>query len=317
MRGQVDNQKIYQNLFSLLGKELKSTIKTFGAILVVIVIHSVIKSIGDGLENKSVSQITYYAQYILIVTLVMTNFSEIIVLVKNSVGDLVGFINCLLPILITLMITTGSVVSASMVQPVLLFIITFIGNMVINLLLPITLISTALGIVSKVSDKIQIDRIAKFFKSSVIWILGIVLTLFVGILSLEGTLTSNVDGVTAKTTKAAVSSLIPVVGKVLGDAVDSVMGCASVLKSAVGIVGVVVIIGICILPIIKLAILTITYNLASAACQPVADEKIVSLLGQMSDTFKVLLAIMVSVSVLLIIGVALVVRISNAGMMYR
>lgn len=317
MTGTIDNHKLYQSVLGLFGKEVKDTLKTFGAILVVIVIHSVLKSISDGLENKSVSQITYYAQYILIVTLIMTNFSQVISMVKNSIGDLVGFSNCLLPILITLMITTGNIVSAGMVQPILLFLITFIGNMVMNVLLPITLISTALGIVSKVSDRIQMDKLAKFFKSSVVWILGIALTLFVGVLSLEGTLTSNVDGVTSKTAKAAVSNLIPVVGKILGDAVDSVIGCASILKSAVGIVGVIVIIGICILPIIKLTILTVTYHLAAAACQPVADEKIVSLLGQMGDTFKVLLAIMISVSVLLMIGITLVLKISNSGLMYR
>ena len=48
-------------------------------------------------------------------------------------------------------------------------------------------------------------------KSSIVWTLGVILTLFIGVLSLEGTLTSSVDGITAKTTKAAVSSLIPVV----------------------------------------------------------------------------------------------------------
>ena len=42
-------------------------------------------------------------------------------------------------------------------------------------------------------------------------VLGIVLTIFVGVISLEGTLASSVDGITAKTAKAAVSSMIPVV----------------------------------------------------------------------------------------------------------
>ena len=106
LTGKIDNNSIYISVLNLFGKELKHSLKTFGAILVVIVVHSVLKSISDGLGNKSVSQITYYAQYILIVTLVMTNFSEIIVIVKDSIGDLVGFTNCLVPILITLMITT-------------------------------------------------------------------------------------------------------------------------------------------------------------------------------------------------------------------
>lgn len=104
------------------------------------------------------------------------------------------------------------------------------------------------------------------------------MTLFVTVLTLEGSLTETVDGVTAKTTKAAVSTLIPVVGKILGDATDAVIGCAGILKNAVGFVGIIVIFGICLLPIIKLTILTITYYLASAICQPIADTKIVNLL---------------------------------------
>lgn len=247
----------------------------------------------------------------------MSNFTDIINLAKTTIQNLVGFSYSLLPILMTLMMTTGSIASASAVQPVILFLITFIGNIITTFLLPLILIGTALSIISKVSDKVQIDKLSKYFKTSVIWILGIVLTVFVGVLSLEGSLTSSVDGITAKTAKAAVSNFIPVVGKILGDAVDTVIGCSNILKNAVGIVGVIVIIGICIMPIIKLTILTITYYIASAVCQPIADGKIVSLLSQMGDTFKVLLAMLISVSVMLIIGITLVIKISNSGLMYR
>ena len=204
-----------------------------------------------------------------------------------------------------------------MLQPIILFIITFIGNFISSVIIPFVLISTVLGIISKVSDRVQIDKLSKFFKSSVVWILGVVLTIFVGVVSLEGTLSSSVDGITAKATKAAVSSFIPVVGKILGDAVDTVMGCSSILKNAVGIVGVIIIIGICVIPIIKLTVLTIIYHLGSAVCQPIADDKIIKLLEQMGDTFKTLLAILCSVSVMLIIGVTLVIKISNSGLMYR
>lgn len=57
-----------------------------------------------------------------------------------------------------------------------------------------------------------------------------------GVLSLEGTLTSSVDGLTAKTTKAVVTSAIPVVGKLLGETVDAILGCSNILKNAVGFV---------------------------------------------------------------------------------
>jgi len=317
LTGEVDNKKIIKSIIGLLGKEIASSITVLGSIIIIIIIHSILKSISEGLENKSISQITYYVQYILIVTLIMTNFTQIVVMIKDSVNNLVGFMDCLIPILMTLIMATGSIASANLLQPIILFMITFIGNIINSIILPMVLVSTSLGIISKVSERIHVDKLSKFFKSSVVWVLGVILTLFVGIVSVEGSLSSSVDGLTAKTTKAAVSNFIPVVGKILGDAVDTVMGCSSILKNAVGLVGVIIIIGICVIPIVKLTILMIIYYIGAAICQPIADEKIIKLLDQMGDTFKTLLAILCSVSVMFIIGVTLVIKISNSGLMYR
>ncbi len=274
-------------------------------------------SISDSLKNKGVSQVTYFVELILIITLIVSTFSNCISLVKNTIQNLVGFSNSLIPILMTLMLTTGAITSAGMIQPILLLLINFIGNAISNFILPVVLISTSLNIISQISDEIKISKIPKFLNSATIWVLGIIMTLFVTVLSLEGSLTQTVDGVTAKTTKAAVSTVIPVVGKILGDATDAVIGCAGILKNAVGFVGVIVILGICLSPIIKLTILTITYYLASALCQPIADAKIVNLLGSVADTFKTLLAIIFCVTVLLIVGLTIVIKISNATLLYR
>jgi stage III sporulation protein AE len=183
--------------------------------MVIIIISSVLRSITDGLENKSVSQITYYITYILIVTIVMKNFSDIINMVKASIENLVAFTNCLIPLLITLMITTGNIASAGMLQPIILWIISFIGNFINVVLVPASLISVALSVISNVSDRVQIDKLSKYINTTVVWILGIVLTIFVGVSSLEGSITNGVDALTVKTTKAAVSNFIPIVGKIL------------------------------------------------------------------------------------------------------
>ena len=317
VQGKVNNQTIYKKIIKILGNEVNSNIKILISILVIIVIHGILKSITDSLENSNVSQIIYFVQYILIVTLIMSNFTEIIKLIKETANNLVGFINLLMPLLLTLMVYTGNITTSTVLEPILLFISNFIGNIIVNVLIPIVLIIVVFSIISKISDRVQVEKISKFLKAGVVWFLGVVLTIFVGVVSLEGTLSSSVDGITAKTAKAAVSSVIPVVGKVLGDVVDSVLGCGVILKNAVGVVGVIVIIGICILPVLKIATLSIMYSLASAVVQPVADDKIVKLLDEMSGVFKLLLAILCSLSVILIIGVTLVIKISNSGMMYR
>jgi len=317
IQGKIDNNKLYKIIIKLLGKEVSSSLKILISILVIIVIHGILKAITDGLENNSVSQIIYFVQYILIVTLIMSNFSEIIKLVKDTANDLVGFINVLIPLLLTLMVYTGNITTSTVIEPIVLAISNFVGNIIADVLIPIVLIIVTFSIVSKVSERVQVEKLSKFLKSGVVWFLGIVLTVFVGVVSLEGTLSSSVDGVTAKTAKAAVSTVIPVVGKILGDVVDSVLGCGVILKNAVGFVGVIVILSICIMPIIKIGTLSIIYSLASAVVQPIADEKIVKLLDEMSGVFKLLLGILCALSVILIIGITMVVKISNSGMMYR
>ena len=67
----------------------------------------------------------------------------------------------------------------------------------------------------------------------------------------------------------------------------------------------------------SLEILTICYKLVSSVCEPIADGKIVNLLEQIGDIFKILLAILASISFMVIIGTTLVIKISNSGMMYR
>lgn len=317
IKGETDNSNIYKKILSKLGNEVQNGVKSLACILAIIIIHSILKSISESLENDNISKLIYYVQYIAIITVIMSNFSDIITLVKDTTTNLIGFMNTLIPVLISLMLYTGSITTTSILEPIILFMINFIGNLIQNILMPIILIITSISIISKISDRVQIDKISKFLKSSTIWFLGIVLTIFVGVVSLEGTLASSVDGITAKTAKAIVSSAVPIVGKILGDVVDSVLGCGLILKNAVGFVGVIVIIGICIMPILKLTVLTFSYKLVASISEVIADSKIVKLLDEIGDIFKILLAILVTVTFMVIIGTTLLVKMSNTGMMFR
>lgn len=211
VKGNIDNSTFLKKIWEKLGAQIIDALKILINILIIILIHSILKSITDGLENSEVAKIVYYVQYILIVTIIMANFSDILKLINNTIDNLIGFSQSLIPLLITLMAYTGSVTTTTVIEPVLLFLIEFIANMIKVLIIPIVSIITVLIIVSNLTDRIQISKLGNFMKSSIIWSLGIILTLFVGVVSLEGSLTSSIDGVTAKTAKAAVSSLIPVV----------------------------------------------------------------------------------------------------------
>lgn len=222
-----------------------------------------------------------------------------------------------IPILIVLIISTGNIITGSISQKLIIFLISFIGGLVKNLIIPILLVSVAIGIVGGFSEKVQLNKLSKYLKSFIFWFFGIVLTLFVTSITLEGTLSSSVDGITAKTAKAAVSSLIPVVGKILGDATDTVIGSVFVLKNAFGIIGIVIIILVAIKPVLDLIISMALFYLLSAVTEIIAEEKIVKLINIIAESYKALFAILISVIILFLVGITLIIKISNNGMMYR
>lgn len=135
--GNIDNSSIINKILKLLGFELKSQISLLVSIIFIIVVHSVLKSISDGLENDEISKISYFVQYILIVSLIMNNFSDIIVSIKETIQSLVGFSYSLIPLLLTLMMITGKMITVSTIQPILLGLITFIGTFISNFILPL------------------------------------------------------------------------------------------------------------------------------------------------------------------------------------
>lgn len=306
-----------KNIGTFFLNEINLALSLLIGIIIIIVIHSIVKAIIENLENSSINQVIYFVQYLIIATVTINYFLDVLEITKETINNLVNFINSLIPLLMTLMLTTGSITTTTIVQPILIIMITFIGNFINLYLIPLLLVSISISIVSNLSDKVQIEKFSKFFKSSIVWILGIILTIFTCCLSLEGTLTSSVDGLTAKTAKAAVSNFIPVVGKILGDTVDSVIGCGNILKNSVGVIGIIIIIGIVAIPTIKILVMWLSFKLTAAVCEVVADVKIIKLLEQVADSYKILLAMLFSVSIMFIIGITLVLKITNSSLMYR
>lgn len=308
IKGQVDTDFIFNGVISTVKTQFSENISIMIKILIVIIIHSIVKSITDTLGNDSTSKIVYFLQYVIIVAMVLDSFGTIISITKNTISDIVFFMKILIPLLITLMITTGEITFANMVQPILIFMMNLIGELVDRFIIPLVMVSMILGIVSNFSKEISVDKLSKFAKKSCIWILGILLTIFVGTISLEGTLGKSVDNLTAKTAKAVVSDFIPVFGKILGDTAETIIGCSKVLKNTVGIIGVIVVLAIVLVPIIKIAILWLSFKFTSCLCEVIADEKIVKLIEQVSECYQILLGVLVAVSVMLIIGVTIVLK---------
>lgn len=113
-------------------------------VLIVIIIHSIFRAIIENLGNHASSKMIYFIQYLIIVTLITDSFVSVIDLTRDSIQEIVNFMNLLIPLLSTLMLTTGCITTTGIIQPIILFMISFIGNFISNFLIPMLLISITL-----------------------------------------------------------------------------------------------------------------------------------------------------------------------------
>lgn len=315
LNGKFDFNLLEINIFDPFKSEILEVLKILVIVLIVIIIHSIFKIIVQNLNNSSNVKIISFIQYLIIVSITLELFGVIISELKSVLDDLLVFMNMFVPFLSILIVSTGNVVTSSVIEGTLFFSIIFISNFIKKFLIPLYLIVITISVVSNFTDKFKLEKLSKFFRSSIIWILGIILTIFISILTMETEITSSVDSFTSKTTKAAISNFIPVVGKIMGDSVDAVLGSFNVLKNSVGVMGIIVVLSLTLFPIIKVFVMYVLFNLTSAFAEIVAEEKIVSLISNLSDCLRTFLGMLISISIMFIVEVVIVIKITNGIVM--
>src|SRR5699024_7581869 len=163
----------------------------------------------------------------------------------------------------------------------------------------------------------RITYLAKLFKNISLGTLGIISTLFLSVMSIQGTASAIQDGLALKTAKFVTGNFIPVVGKTFTDAVDIVLSASQTLKNSIGIVGVVIIVIYALFPAMKILAIGFIYKFAAAILQPVGDQSIVKALNMISNYTFYVLACLVAVSFMFFLSIVIIILASNISMFIK
>lgn len=122
-------------------------------------------------------------------------------------------------------------------------------------------------------------------------------------LSLTGILTGSADVAAAKAVKTAVSAALPVVGSIVADAASTVTSSAAILRSGIGIVGVVSVSAVCVTPYLQLAVHYVLYKLAAGIAESFADKRVGRLIDGFADVYGFLLGMVGVASLILFLSI--------------
>ncbi|ACL76260.1 stage III sporulation protein AE [Ruminiclostridium cellulolyticum] len=308
---------VINGLIKYLLKEVFLNADILIKIIVLCIICAILKNLQNSFLSESVGEMAFFVCYIVLVSVLMVSFSMAMKMCMEIIDNMVSFMHSIIPLLITLLATSGSISSAGVFQPVLVMLIEIGATVIKNFFIPLIFIVTILNIVNNISDKIQLTKLAGFMKQICTWGLGFILTIFIAIVSIQGSMGAVVDGVTSKTAKFALGTFIPVVGKYLADAADTVVGCTLVIKNASGLIAMIGILIICLAPLLKILAMVVLYKLACAFVEPISDKKITNCLNDMSGSLTYILGVTAAVAVMFLIAITIVISTSNMSAAIR
>ena len=286
--------------------EIYSASKISISIFCVILLMAILKSM-ELEKDSSVGKIAHVVSFLAIVSLVLVNYKDLLELFKNSIEIETKIVQVLSPFVMALLMATGSITSTGLIQPIILFLCSSIGLIINYIIVPLLTVSLVFNIISSISDTVKLNRFAKLLTKISLYILAVVLAIVLGVLGLESSIGTSLDSVTVKTTQAAVSGAVPVVGKFLSDSLEVIMGSAEVVGKVSGVIGILVLLLISFTPIIKLFVIYIIFQLLTAISETInTDEKVVKLFESVSNIYVTMLGILFSVSATFIISVGVI-----------
>lgn len=290
--------------------EIKTSIKIATSILVLALLSSIIKSLENSFSSKGITTVTNYIVFITVVTLTLVSFRDILSLCYTTVENIMGLVNVIIPIMISLLVLVGFPITSTALNPIFIGGIAAINIIFKKFIFVAISIAFAILVVNNLTNNIKLNRLSSFIKQINIVALGAVFTLYLGLVSIQGLYVTSFDKFTVKTAKFAVGNFIPVVGGFVSDSVDILLSSSQLIKNVFGGVGLVILVGICLIPIIKILSVILVYKVCSIAIEPVGEDNISSFLNEVANLMIIILATIIAVTIMFFVTIAILTSIS-------
>lgn len=285
--------------------------------LVLAVLCALLTNLSGSFEQSTVGVLAHSVGYIFLAVLALNVFNHALSAARLAMDNMTGVMYALLPLLLTLLAGVGAVTTAALFSPLMLFIINAVAVLAKDVILPLLLLTAVLDVTGCLSAKYRLTNLTGMFRQAGLFVLGVAWCLFLGVVAVQGAAGSVADGVSLRTAKFAAGTLIPVVGKMFADAVEVVMGATLLIKSVVGVFGVLLVFAVCAYPLVKILSLVVVIKLAGALAQPLGEEGIAKSLDAMGNNLLLLFGVVITTALMFFLTITMMVSAGSAAIMLR
>lgn len=299
-------------LLSILFKNVISLIPAFATVVAVALLSAIVSSAEGNILGKSTSKIVHLACYSLIILIITSMLLGVISDCLSSINSVRKQIEIITPILTTLTVLMGGTSSAAIYQPSAIFLSSGAVEIVGGFIFPATIAVIVLNFMSKLNTQMSFSGVTALMKSIMKWVIGITVTVFSIFITFQSSASSLFDGIIFKATKYVVSNSVPIVGNFLSSGFDMLTSAGLLIKSSVGICGLLLLLFEILSPVILLSAFSLILKFVGAIVQPIGEKTLFSLLSDLSKDIEYFIAGLLTVAFMYALIIMLVINSANS-----
>ncbi|SHI08282.1 stage III sporulation protein AE [Sporobacter termitidis DSM 10068] len=297
-------QKILKSVSENVGGIFSGALKSAVVILLIAVLCGVVSSAFD-----AASKYVILAGILAISVVSVSNVSAFIGLGGKTLDEMNTFSKMLLPTLTTAAAASGAITSAAAKYAATALFMDILMTVAKNVVMPLIYAYTATSIAEAALGGEGLAGASNLLKWLAKTLMTVAMLLFIAYLSLTGVITGSVDAASTKALKSTISTVLPVVGSIIADASETVLAGASILRNAIGVFGLLAVVGTCILPFLRLGANYLLYKAAAGLSAAIADSRITKLVNAVSTAFGMMLGLVGSSALMLFISIISVIKV--------
>ena len=302
----------FDSLWAAILNLIFDNLLDFIPVLALMVAVSVLASLFSSMKSSGgVGEIIHLICFGVIAIIVVKYVTGFVVLTTSVISQIKIQSEIVFPVLLTLLSTMGGLVSVNVYQPAVLLFTNLILKVFSGLMISLFVFSFIFNVLSNITSRVKFKKFGDFFSSLFKWLVGIMFTIFMAYLALQGITASVRDSVSIRTAKYAMRSYVPLLGGYLSEGLDLILASLLLIKNAVGIGAILVLASVVIIPIIQIAMFSLGLKLVGAITEPICDGRISGFTSSVGKSLSMLNVIIIGASFMFLIMSGLIILTAN------
>ncbi len=305
-------EEVWALLFGAVQEQIQSPLRVLLSLAGVILLSALVQGIGNALDG-GVHQVFGVIMTAFVISLIIRPVMECILSLQTVFADFSLFLAVYIPAFAGIMTTAGQPMTGALYNVMLFGACQGVSSLLQAAFVPVISCYLSLAIVTEVVPQMGLRDIVTGFKKLITWGLGLTMTIFVGLLSLQSAVAGGGDNVAVKTTKFMLSSLIPGVGGSLSELFMATQGCVQLVKSTVGAAGIAIAVLTFLPVLLRITLWQAVTAVGSIVGEMLGAGAVSRLLKSVGSALSVMLAITLYYAMLFIVSTSLMILAFKGG----